>query len=217
MRRALQIVLVFTILGGLANVTIAFACAVWSQPSEFDPQFMAKIRREFFRRDGAKDGRAYWPLIAHPGMGAQFIDIAIDEPDLIEDSMQGSYPCLGLIRAGWPWNAMEAECWHDATRAPTPKPPEFRWAVPVQKRYVSANRLFIPRMLPLRPIWPGVVVNSALLALLLWLMWIAARIIRQAARIRRRLCPRCAYPMGVSARCSECGRELRRRPAKLLA
>jgi hypothetical protein len=215
MRRALTIFLIFASLGAMLNVAGVFACAYWSQPREFDPQLMAKIRREFFSRDGTQSGRAYWPMIAYKGFGAQFIDIAIDEPNLIENSISGSYPCLGVIRAGWPWMAMEAELWHDATQAPTVKPAEFRWAIPIAKKYASADRLFLERMLPLRPMWPGFVLNTLVLALLLWLMWFAAMSTRRAIRIRRGQCPWCAYPMGVSERCSECGREPGRRPAKL--
>lgn len=211
----MSIVLIFVTLGAVATIAIAFACALWSQPREFDPQFMARVRREFFQRDGGRSGRAYWPLMAYKGFGAQFMHIAIDEPDLIEDPVSGSYPSLGVLRAGWPWTALEAECWHDATRAPRSRPAEFRWTVPIANRHVRADRLFIPRMLPLRPMWPGLALNVALYALLLWLIWFSARLTRQAVRIRRQLCPWCAYPIGLSARCSECGRELDRWHAKL--
>ena len=41
------------------------------------------------------------------------------------------------------------------------------------------------------------------------------RALRRVLRVRRGLCPKCAYPMGESAVCSECGQALpkRLRPA----
>lgn len=217
MGRSLSIVIAWAVLGAMLNIAIAFVCAWRSEPRTFDAQFMAQIRREFFNRDDADGGRAFWPLIAYRGVGAQFIHIAIDEPNLIEDSISGSYPCLGVVRAGWPCMALEGEYWHDATRAVAPGPTRVSGALVIRGQYASADRLFLPRMLPLRPRWTGFAVNSVMLALLLWFAWLAVRTTRRTVRKRRGQCPWCAYPMGVSNRCSECGRELGRRAAKLSA
>ena len=61
--------------------------------------------------------------------------------------------------------------------------------------------------MPLRPIWPGFAINTLFYAAILWLPFVLRRIIR----IRRGLCPACAYPMGESAVCSECGKALPKR------
>ena len=59
---------------------------------------------------------------------------------------------------------------------------------------------------------PGVLVNPMLLALMTWFVVIAPLIIlyktRRRYRKRKGLCPACAYPIGSSNRCSECGFEL---------
>jgi hypothetical protein len=64
------------------------------------------------------------------------------------------------------------------------------------------------RILPLGVIWPGFLA-SALFYALLWLGVITAprlaRSARGALRRRRGLCPRCAYPVGASIVCTECG------------
>ena len=44
----------------------------------------------------------------------------------------------------------------------------------------------------------------------LWLLIPGPFALRRFLRTRRGLCPRCAYPVGESAVCSECGRELPR-------
>ena len=64
------------------------------------------------------------------------------------------------------------------------------------------------RALPLRPIWPGFAVNTLFYAVVLWLLIPGPFVLRRLIRIRRGLCPKCTYPMGESAVCSECGCEL---------
>ena len=68
--------------------------------------------------------------------------------------------------------------------------------------------------LPLRPIWPGFAISTTFYAAVLWLpfgpfaLWRFIRRRRGLIRRRRGLCPECAYPLGESSLCTECGREL---------
>lgn len=62
-----------------------------------------------------------------------------------------------------------------------------------------------PRLLPLRPLWPGFAINTMLYAATLWLFWTAPFALRRRRRIKRHLCPACAYPVGDSPICTECG------------
>jgi hypothetical protein len=64
------------------------------------------------------------------------------------------------------------------------------------------------RLLPLRPIWPGFAINSVVYATLLWVLRSAPFAMRRRWRIRRGLCPKCAYPMGRGEVCTECGSRL---------
>ena len=50
---------------------------------------------------------------------------------------------------------------------------------------------------------------------LLWLLLPGPFVLRRFLRLRRGLCPRCAYPMGMTDTCTECGATLptRARPA----
>jgi hypothetical protein len=62
------------------------------------------------------------------------------------------------------------------------------------------------RALPLRPLWPGFAINTILYAAILWLLFAAPGFVRRRRRGRRGQCPACAYPVGSSTVCTECGR-----------
>ncbi len=68
-----------------------------------------------------------------------------------------------------------------------------------------------PRTLPLRIIWPGFAINTFFYAGVLWMVVFVPGAIRRTRRLARGRCPRCAYPMGSSALCTECGGSLTRR------
>ena len=57
----------------------------------------------------------------------------------------------------------------------------------------------------MRPLWPGFLVNTLFYALLLWLIFFAPFAVRRALRRRRGACEKCAYPIGTSPVCTECG------------
>ena len=85
---------------------------------------------------------------------------------------------------------------------------------PWQPRFIDpwSKVLFpLPRSLPLRPIWPGFAINTVFYATLLWLLIGGAFALRRLVRVRRGLCPKCAYPMGEPGVCTECGQGLPRR------
>ncbi len=58
------------------------------------------------------------------------------------------------------------------------------------------------------PLWLGFALHAAFYAAILWLLILGPFILRRFVRVKRGLCPACAYPMGGSTICTECGREL---------
>jgi hypothetical protein len=62
---------------------------------------------------------------------------------------------------------------------------------------------------PLHPIWLGFAINTLFYAGVLWLLFAASFALRRRGRIERGLCPKCAYPIGASPICSECGKPVR--------
>ena len=62
------------------------------------------------------------------------------------------------------------------------------------------------RLIPLKPLWPGFAINTVFYAAVLWLLLICPGRLRRFLRLRRGLCPACAYPIGTSDVCTECGK-----------
>jgi hypothetical protein len=60
-------------------------------------------------------------------------------------------------------------------------------------------------LLPLRPIWPGFAINTVFYAAILWALFAMSFVVRRRRRVRRGLCAGCAYPVGTSDVCTECG------------
>ncbi len=67
------------------------------------------------------------------------------------------------------------------------------------------------RILPYRIIPGGFAVNTIVYARILWLLLLGPFALRRFIRLKRGLCPACAYPRGESAACSECGKALPKR------
>ena len=63
------------------------------------------------------------------------------------------------------------------------------------------------RALPCIPIWPGFAINTIFYAAILWVLFAFPFVIRRRRRIKRGLCPKCAYDLRGSASqtCPECG------------
>ncbi len=64
------------------------------------------------------------------------------------------------------------------------------------------------RGLPTTPIWPGFAINTLLYAATLYLLFTTPAKLRRHRRIKRNLCPACAYPVRDSTVCTECGKAL---------
>jgi len=123
---------------------------------------------------------------------------------------------LVQIRVGWPLGCLAYErtlILQDArgTIEWVMDEPESPWrgglAVPDWTPELSApvNEAAFIRRIPIRPIWSGLLVNSALHAGLLGAgVWGAGRLARWRRRARG-LCLRCGYDVRGLGRCPECG------------
>ena len=69
--------------------------------------------------------------------------------------------------------------------------------------------------LPLIPIWPGFAINTIFYAAVLWLPVAGLGALRRHGRVKGGLCPSCAYPIGGSPICTECGASVATRDSVL--
>ncbi len=196
MKRRLLIIAVFLLAGAVVNVAVAWGWALWGPlPAWVEPTTPAGM----WPRPVPDD----WPRVvggiqsnfgltriwtfSHLGLGRE---------------LPPEYFTLRRDRFGFPSRCLEAEIQGAprgaeilvGLRAPLSWRPRWQAAV-----------------LPLRPIWPGFAINTIFYAALLWLLTVGPFTLRRFLRLRRGLCPRCAYPMGESAVCTECGMALRSR------
>jgi hypothetical protein len=129
--------------------------------------------------------------------------VTIEHHTEMEPSMFGAeqisagWPLLSLMGGRWVFNQWD----HVAIRQVT-----------VNEEFIHA--LAVPdggwrRVLPLGPIWPGFAINTILYAAILWGVFFGPGMVKRGLRRRRGLCPACAYPIGSSPVCTECGKPVR--------
>jgi hypothetical protein len=199
MRRRITQIIAFLVLGAMVNIAVAWNCAWWcdlewdtSGPIEEDPWLVAWLDARAHEYD-ASDWRPppVW-FADQRGWGRRQAHVS--------SSVSGGRIAMPadrtIVIAGWPLLTVEG----DYT-------PEWTGG-----RYIYHPRGMVSLMMagrerdsPLRPIWPGFIVNTLFYALLLWLMFFAPFAARRTRRRRRGLCEKCAYPIGTSPICTECG------------
>ena len=219
----------FLILGAIVNVTVAWGCA------SFVPVRMTEIKAEFASYEQqwqAQPWAARFDQSLLPGastykgkqVGREAMSVMLffhtmhrppaDFPNG-EGSVQSDIVELGRIDAGWPLPTMWGQVWtigqieHAERR-------DLKGGVimdgvirGIRQPDDDFNFSFSDmNLLPVRPLWPGFAINTVFYAGVLWLLFAAPFALRRWRRIKRGLCPKCAYPVGTSTVCTECGKAL---------
>lgn len=121
---------------------------------------------------------------------------------------------------GWPFRALRCE-WHfDAAGASAsegrsiPRSTGVTGGIELAAVPVTMSPYFIVRALPLAPIWPGLIGDTAVFTPVLWVLTGGIGSTRRLLRLRGNHCPSCGYSLAgqISPGCPECGWE-RARPA----
>ncbi len=205
MKRRLIIIAVFLLLGAVVNVAVAWGCAVWAPPAPgVDTSQRLANGSHWPRR--VPDA---WPLPRFGGTAHSFGSTVI-----IMGGNAGRGSDLywqGLFQFGQPCRSLEMEI-DDVIRSPNAKR-TTTWISaggPMPSALRPRNRVTQFRI-PLRPLWAGFAINTIFYAALLWVLIPGAFALRRFLRLRRGLCPKCAYPMGGSSVCTECGCGLAKR------
>ncbi len=192
MKRRLLIVAIFLLLGAVVNVAVAWCYAIGG--------WLPEGRQTIVELDRGEAKQLFADRMAVVAestsgyeercVGRTFLVVYIDPPDLAEHHVQ-------VLMTGWPCLALEG---HWGLVHGRPKASGLlitRWG----RRHTVVT-------CPLRPLWPGFAIDTIFYAAILWLLIPGPFVLRRFLRVRRGLCPKCAYPMGESAVCTECGRSL---------
>jgi len=198
-RRNIKRVIVFLLLGAIVNVAVAWAYAGWSRMFadrlENGPG-MDQLGSSPYR---GEDLSKTTTVIAWNGTGVvvrdQFAPFA------------QSVLFFRSVSSGWPMLSLTGE--HINNRYD-------RWILRPPQCLCSKDRFSTSRFWPLRPIWPGFAINTIFYAAMLWMLIAAPRALRRKRRLKRGLCPACAYPIGSSDVCTECGAAVKPERGRLI-
>ncbi len=201
------------LLGAIINIAVAWACVCWSD--ETDLEILTHPAHGAAR--WAAPTPADWPaadsLARATGLG--ITNCLVGGPARDEDSRSQQW----VLQAGWPARSMyvarftvhpKVHTWAPVTLSDISEIESETWrdglALPVWAKGTFTS--VTGRYLPTQVIWSGFAINSSLYASVLWLISGAPFRLRRRLRIRRGLCPACAYPIGTSPVCTECGEAL---------
>ncbi len=236
MKRRLLIIAIFLVLGAAVNVAVAWGCAVWIEIADVGNVTWSRVSQQsesdafewqysIYRRRGATKIRLSLVMLEkgqrdEAGPVPATLPAGVPRwhrgwPRESQVSWEGSeYPRTHEAR-GWPLLSMWSEYFthgNQTIEELRSNPGSLTYTTLPYRGIALKTRtrqgLPIERVLPLGMIWPGFAVNTLLYAAGLWLLVPGPFVLRRFLRERRGLCPKCAYPMGESSVCTECGREL---------
>ena len=235
MKRRLLIVAIFLLAGAVVNVAVAFGCAAWSKSVGY-PAKQALVDLPLAELGETRFARAFSGVgLQMDLLHSQAFDYHVDL------SISAGWPLLSMRKPTWwhvsvpgpppaPLTYIEiAELvkslphgrYSDSVLSSFLRSPElqesteallFVMSLRTGLENASAQAMSTPRrMLLTKPIWLGFVVNTLLYAVVLWLLICGPFVLRRRIRVKRGLCPKCAYPMGESGVCRECGGDAMKR------
>jgi hypothetical protein len=189
-------ILVFVVLGAIVNIAVAWVLVatygvgnyeggdatneLWRSyaPQEFQPTPSRGER-------AACRGLEYFHFYAWPR-------------DEGRSSYEGAFFCL----AGFPFLSMLGHSYQQSQTIDGPLLVRTNTFVAIRLRETEQE----PTRLPLLPLWPGFAINTVFYAMILWGLFAAPFALRRRMRIKRGLCPKCAYDLrGSGGACPECG------------
>ena len=184
MKRPLLIIAIFLLLGAVVNVAVVWGCARWSVATF---PLLTPTSRLPSDADWPRAVPPGWP---QPTYSATVSASGVTLVTLYAGTLTAAY-AQWINQWGWPLRGLESEA--------------HSWGPPWQP-----TRLLRPidpanGFLLICPVWPGFATNTIFYATLLWLLMYGLFALRRFLRVRRGLCPKCAYPMAESSVCTECG------------
>jgi hypothetical protein len=201
MKRRIVTLLVFLLLGAIVNIAVAWTIAAWgSQPPGVTHGKAAPDAQ------WARAVHDSWPLPLWYGVETNYgVQWEITGSQGVLDNGDKILYWQTVCSYGLPCLAMDLALQDtiNESRGFT-RTSEFVAVADIPDAAQRLNR--VHQCVPLRPIWPGFAINTLFYAAILWLLFAAPLAFRRRRRIKRGLCPACAYPVGASDLCTECGK-----------
>ncbi len=232
MRRVAVGVVVLLVLGAAVNVGVAWWCALWSRVTWTPLAVSASSTRRWPKATIHDDGTHVTPFHCS-GFGID--GEQVDEQQWTKRAhglefgvrVTGGTTSRATFRAGWPlrcltWSRAHQEQWEREDGIS--RRPQWIESDGIVPPYSIMGRRLLPRplvapsgvvplapqvLLPVRPIWRAVVLNSLIYAGVLAAGSAGVWLIVRKGRHGLGRCGACGYPIGVSDVCPECGRPVR--------
>ena len=208
----------FLLLGAVVNIAVAWGSALWlssrNHPHRVVEDSMSNSNANQFWRKYAPNewqdadlsdfysSEYYGPF----GSSVGITTVIYPEPRRIV--------AVQHVQAGWPIHSLEYCAFADSQ-------PYAAWHIRLRTGWnLDGPQEFagmMQRILPLKPIRFSFVINTLFYTGAFWPLFAAPFAMRRYRRIKRGLCPACAYPVGSSAVCTECGKPVRPKRVELKA
>lgn len=216
-RRIVVRAIVFLVLGTVVNVAVAWAFAA-----------AESLPATNIGASGYVGHQERWSYSILEGWGIEYIDLyrqydsathLMVDADVVNGlpywvsthpptSREDEIDMLWAVAAGWPVRCVWGEYRFDGTAHL-----RMRGGVALAGTLHHAG-VGVPRALPTKPIWSGIAINTIFYTAILWGGWLvfpAVFLYRRRWRIKHGLCLACAYPIGTSEVCTECGKPVKAR------
>ena len=204
------------LLGALANVAVAWACATWSTVTVAHADGMGVEDADVpfgWAEDASPLPRGFMHLSVEHYLGRQVRNYYWISDGIVSRST--SFPVVCEVRAGWPIPCLSGGVADLEFRL------DYRpmYAIVFDPEPV-ALMYYDPTLLPVRPIFLGFFINTLFFAVVLWLPLRGPLVLRRHIRLKRGRCPKCGYDLrgqppdvGAGGGCPECGWNRQPEPA----
>jgi hypothetical protein len=212
-RRATRASIVYRVIGAVLGGFVITVIVAWTCAVAIDPGWFGAARESGRRVEGDRvlvsecRSRAGALTCVVSRRAAKLpMDAGFGEPTHLVEQVfprESSLVRRGVLDArGWPMLCLYSERgsrWDLGFAVHGGLPTAFpSWTWPYQSN----------RVLPVAPIWTGLIVNTFVYAVLVWLVLWVAETVALRHRVRTRLCPRCTAQVNDGGTCPSCGAEV---------
>jgi hypothetical protein len=204
-KRVIRHVVVFALLGMVMTYAVAWGCLIHLADCQWAGDFESEKLSHSSRWDDIDERYGWYPCFEERAIIRGASRSIVYRP-IWGSEYDGARPICELDEGGWPSIAV-----HGRFFVTEEGEDVVEWALPFGRANVGMGF----GILPLQPLFPGVLINTAFYGGILWLLWLTisrgAGMLRRGSRRRRGLCARCGYDLrgsaggGSGAPCPECG------------